>query len=405
MLATFVANSTLAIVSRDQLYGHSMNGDDDHRDQDSKESSDNTVRYGGLTKLLRQLQVTHVLCTPTLWATVDGHPPNNIPSLEVVALGGEPIPKSMRHRWARRKCCHFQQHSNVDESNNNNNYSERTDTAYYDRMFPRLLATYGVTEACVYQTCGEVFDTDSSEVACQKQGVGQPLVGTHVHICRPLSNDDEVTDIESSVTNAAPIIVDNENDGADDPTIGEVVLSGAQVDGVSSYLNLPELTRRTFVTISNRPKNNKDSDDSAAILLAYRTGDLGYIDSTAKNLHIVGRIKGDGMVKVNGVRIELAEIESALIDDMADERKGGGLVVDCLSTTTVAHSNEDSTQKQIVAYCIVSQICSEELCIDPDQLKKGLIVHHGPLLSILRARCDKKVRKGCTPSFFVIIDR
>ena len=105
------------------------------------------------------------------------------------------------------------------------------------------------------------------------------------------------------------------------------------------------------------------------------------------------------------MRIELAEIGSALIDDTVDDRKGGGLVADCLATTTAAHSNDDSTRKQIVAYCIVSPICLAELCIDPDKLKKGLIIHHGPLLAVLRVRCDKKVRKGCTLSFFVLLDR
>lgn len=398
MLATFVANSTLAVASRHQLHGHSTIHDEDDNEHDNKDiDSSNIVRYRGLTELLRQMQVTHVLCTPTLWATVEGDPPNNIPSLQVVALGGEPIPKSMRNRWARK--CLRQQLS--DENDDDDNNDERTDTAY-DRMFPRLLATYGVTEACVYQTCGEVFATNSSEVAC-RESVGQPLVGSIVHICRPLSND-ESTDIESSITNTSPIIVDDENDDAG-PTVGEVVLSGAQVDGVSSYLNLPELTRRAFVTISmNGPKNNIDANNIAP-LLTYRTGDLGYIDSTTKNLHILGRIKGDGMVKVNGVRIELAEIESALIDDTVDDRKGGGLVADCLATTTASHSNDDSTQKQIVAYCIVSPICLAELCIDPEQLTKGFIIRHGPLLSVLRARCDKKVRKGCTPSFFVLLDR
>jgi hypothetical protein len=65
---------------------------------------------GGLAGVLRQLEVTHVLCTPALWSTVetDGrggahHPHDDFPSLRVVALGGEPIPRAMAGRWARKR--------------------------------------------------------------------------------------------------------------------------------------------------------------------------------------------------------------------------------------------------------------------------------------------------------------
>ena len=122
MLATFVANSALAVVSRHQLHGHSTIDDEDNDNKQDNENIDssNIVRYCGLTMLLRQMQVTHLLCTPTLWATVEGDPPNNIPSLQIVALGGEPIPKSMRNRWAR-KCLRQQLSDETDDGDNNTN--------------------------------------------------------------------------------------------------------------------------------------------------------------------------------------------------------------------------------------------------------------------------------------------
>jgi len=93
-----------------------------------------------------------------------------------------------------------------------------------------------------------------------------------------------------------------------EPAIGEVVLSGAQVDTISSYLHLPELTSRVFVRSA---KNTTGLGNSSCF---YRTGDLGYIEPKTNQLHLMGRIKGDGMVKVNGMRIELAEIENSIVD-------------------------------------------------------------------------------------------
>ena len=365
MLATFVANATLAISSRDRLYGYSDN-------EKSIEDNSETSNYQGLTSLLRLLKVTHVLCTPTLWATVAGDP-NNVPYLQVIALGGEPIPKAIQARWARLQT----------------KGAGNTTQHAYNREYPRLCATYGVTEACVYQTCGEIFQFDEEVRHSQGQSVGQPLLGTAVHICRPMS--EECVDPSPSLEMLPNI------HNSKEPVIGEVVLLGAQLDSTSSYLNRPALSKKVFI------ESKIGSDDT--ISHAYRTGDLGYIHPTTENLHIIGRIKGDGMVKVNGVRIELAEIESALIDDLVDERKGGGLVVDCMATTTMARSNDDSAQKQIVAFCIVSSICASELRINPNTLKNGIIIEHGPLLAVLKARCDQRVKKGCTPSFFVLIDR
>ena len=368
VLATFLANATLAIASRDRMYGHSDG------DMVREENKYNNTSYSGLTKLLLQLEVTHILCTPTLWATVEGDPPRNLPSLQVVALGGESIPNALRAQWARR-------------------LTDAKDD--YDRKYPRLLATYGVTEACVYQTCGEIFQLKESDLNLGKrqcQSVGLPLIGTVVHICSP-SNESSSTTIQS-------LEVMSNIDAISDPVIGEVVLSGAQVDKQSSYLNLPTLAKRVFVESKNEP------DHIGSFF--YRTGDLGYVDTTTKNLHILGRIKGDGMVKVNGIRIELGEIESALIDDIRDGSKNGALIIDCLATTTpIKRSSEsdDLTKNQLVAYCKVSSMCATELRLDPIQLRSGIIVQHGALLAILRARCDRRVRKGCTPALFVLINR
>jgi len=368
VLATCAVNGTLCLASRDLLYSRSDDG----------LSSSNEIEscYRGLTKLLRQLNITHVLCTPTLWATVEGSPLKNIlPSLQVVALGGEPIPRAMVKVWARTKS---KGRDNVDE---------------YNRRFPRLCSTYGVTEACVYQTFGEiVLLDDCSNDNKSGQSVGLPLLGTNIHICH--SNSEEIDQSNTTILRQV-----EKNVNSSEPVIGEVIISGEQVDEMSSYLNLPDLTSRVFVVQSHNGGERRHF---------YRTGDLGYINQSTGNLHIVGRIKGDGMVKINGIRIELAEIENSVIDDALTSDEEGSLVVDCmakLSISTNDKSDNGYEHKQLVAYCVLSAAAISELDTPPKDLKRGMMVSPSPLLSVLRTRCDRRVRKGCTPSFFVIVDR
>jgi hypothetical protein len=123
--------------------------------------------------------------------------------------------------------------------------------------------------------------------------------------------------------------------------MGEVVISGAQVDAMSSYLNSAELTSRVFIQC--RGKEGCLGKDS----YYYRTSNFGCIDPTTGELRIQGRIK-DGMVKINGMRIELSEIENACIDDASDN--GGGLVMDCIATVVngPSSSGDDSAHRTII---------------------------------------------------------
>lgn len=379
VLATFLGNATLCLAPRAMLYGHGDN-------VGGEEEEDEGNSYRGLTKLLRQLRITHVLCTPTLWAMVEGDPPLNIPSLRVVALGGEPIPKSMRGRWSRKRM--IRDAGDLLES-------------MVDREYPRLFATYGVTEACVYQTCGEVIEELLLKNGTVKpvHSVGLPLMGTNVTICRPLPEDDVCEESELLSMKLEKLELGDDSD----PVIGEVVLSGEQVDAMSSYLNLPQLTRRVFV------QSSREQGGSVDHTFVYRTGDLGYIDKRTGELYINGRIKGDGMVKINGIRIELSEIETSVIDDNVDESRG--VVIDCMAALVTAPSatgdddDDDNEHKHLIAYCILSASSISQLGINSDHLKGGVIVPRSPLLSLLRARCERRVRKGCMPSFFVILDR
>mmetsp|Transcript_27800 Transcript_27800/g.43134 ORF Transcript_27800/g.43134 Transcript_27800/m.43134 type:complete len:1083 (+) Transcript_27800:48-3296(+) len=315
--------------------------------------------------VLHRLRVTHVLCTPSLWRLMPPLPfllENSLcPSLEVVALGGEKVSKRTFQQWARADS-----HS----------------------LGVRLLLTYGVTEACVYQTCGEVWkdgqnDEQSRTITetCRGQCVGIPLAGNHVRICK----QDE--DVPTGTT-------------------GEVVLHGKQVDELSMYWGQTDLTLQKF--------SSRFCESSNKMCYYYRTGDLGFLDSSGR-LHIIGRVEGeDGMVKVNGVRIELGEIEAAILTDSHDcdgSASKTAIIEDCVvSVASVLNQDDDieaGESLKLVAYCILSSQCWKDIGSRPSFENRacGYICPPSPLLTLLRHRCEKRSRKDCLPSTFVLIDR
>lgn len=82
--------------------------------------------------------------------------------------------------------------------------------------------------------------------------------------------------------------------------IGELYLGGPQVG--LGYMNDPERTSRSFVF---NPLNDAWRER------LYRTGDLIRLDTDGRRLHFVGR--ADNQIKHMGYRIELEEIEAALV--------------------------------------------------------------------------------------------
>jgi len=239
-------------------------------------------------------ECTHVLTTPTVFMDQvrQGRVPANI---QMVALGGEPISTSLQATsWP-------------------------------------LHATYGVTEACVYQTMSKVRDFAS---------VGAPLQGMQVSI----HQDDEV------------------------------ILSGKQLDKYSGYFGMDP---------------DKFFQDSKGTF-CYRTGDRGYLNDQGE-LVLQGRMDGDSMVKWNGMRIELEEIESTLVDR--------SVVEDCM---VVGKHSQDNTShvESIVAYVLLTRGCLRELTesIIPND---GVLCSGSPLLSFFQELC--RLGSRVVPSCFVLI--
>ena len=323
ILATFRANATLVLAPRKSL-------------------------LSSLPNILQQSQVSHILCTPTLWGLVhsSGARPMDFPSLKKIALGGEPIPAAIRSTWSRP--------------------NEKAQQC-------GLYATYGVTEACVYQTMGEILqkDPDGGDNGVSGQDVGVAFPGLEIRICM---EEDQASLVETKPGGT-----------------GEVVLGGSQLDEVSSYLNRSDW-RAKFI------ETKRDDSSEGSICYYYRTGDRGFINAATGRLHILGRIQGEeGMLKINGVRIEIGEIEAALVDQITSDTPTS-LVTNCMMRAT----RLEGGSTELHAFLCLTPACRQELGIN-DTNNDGIWITHGPLLTLLRHRCQARVKVGCIPSAFVVI--
>ena len=155
---------------------------------------------------------------------------------------------------------------------------------------------------------------------------------THVATAYTLSSSAETLEppIGRPISNSHIYILDTDNNLLPINMIGQIAISGDCVG--NGYINNPELTQKRFVTdkFTNSGK-------------MYLTGDLGYIDASGL-IYFLGR--NDFQVKVNGFRIELEEIETALHSHPA--------VTNC-----IVLSQKNNLHTFLIAYYISNRDISE----------------------------------------------
>jgi amino acid adenylation domain-containing protein len=137
---------------------------------------------------------------------------------------------------------------------------------------PEWLHTYGVTEATVTSI---IDDAATSAVDGTRVAVGRPLDGVTAHVL-----DSRLMPVESG-------------------EVGELYIGGPGV--ARGYLDRPTLTADRFVP---------DPFATAAGARLYRTGDRARMLADGR-LELLGR--ADRQVKVHGHRLELGEVEAALL--------------------------------------------------------------------------------------------
>lgn len=106
---------------------------------------------------------------------------------------------------------------------------------------------------------------------------------------------------------------------------GEIVVAGA--GNIAGYLNRSELTAKAFLPDAITPANHYPGQ----LTTLYRTGDLGRYSADG-HLHYEGRMAGDTQIKLNGIRIDLKDVEASIVET------AGGEIVNAIVTD---HHNPD----------------------------------------------------------------
>ncbi|MBQ4800729.1 amino acid adenylation domain-containing protein, partial [Pseudoalteromonas sp. MMG006] len=163
----------------------------------------------------------------------------------------------------------------------------------------KLVNSYGVTECTVDST---IFNsTDVSPESFKGANIGWPmhtakvLVLNEFGLCQPLGS------------------------------VGELCIGGPTVS--RGYLNKPQLTKQKFIDFPH---------PSLGVERLYRTGDLARFCDDG-SLEFLGR--QDDQVKINGFRIELAEIEHHLIECSGVH-----------SALVIANTDPDTSTTRLIAY-------------------------------------------------------
>jgi amino acid adenylation domain-containing protein len=172
--------------------------------------------------------------------------------------------------------------------------------AIHDDSKPLLINMYGITETTVHVTYREVSAADAAGGAHSLIGV--PIPDLQLHL---LGEDRQPTPAGE---------------------VGEIYVGGAGV--ARGYLNRPELNAERFIS---------DPFSGVPGARLYKSGDLARILPDGE-LEYLGR--GDGQVKIQGFRIEVGEVEAAIVGHAAIRE-----------ARVIAHTDA-AGNKRLVAYYV-----------------------------------------------------
>ena len=296
-----------------------------------------TLFQADFAAVLRQGAVTHVCCTPTLFALARlPRGWEDAPCLRRVSLAGERMSAETLERWGGDPLGDGDEHGDEhgDEENEEDEEDEEDgdgdghedeneeDSSGVRDFSPRgrrvLFNVYGATEATVLQTYARMRRGDDPGRVGRAYRRGGFAA---VHVVER-TGEGRLVFLEPGAT-------------------GEVAVSGRCVCR-GGYLNDPERTARAFI------------DVGGDVGVVYATGDVGRVDA---NGHLILSGRADRQVKIRGVRTELDEIESH-VRSCVDLVENAAVDFDPTTQTVTAHVQvrpegyDPATQEWMVARAV-----------------------------------------------------
>jgi amino acid adenylation domain-containing protein len=172
---------------------------------------------------------------------------------------------------------------------------------------------------------------------------------------RPIT--DNVLPVGYAVEDKEIFLLDERGAAVGCNQIGEIIVKSHYLS--PGYWGQPELTRTAF-----------QSDPMGGGARLYRTGDLGLLRPDGCLVHL-GR--KDFQVKIRGLRVNVAEMETVLLDHPA------------LKDAVVVTRKQDSEEQELVAYVVPA-------------------VHPAPAVSTLRHFVQERLPEYMLPAAFVLLD-
>lgn len=180
---------------------------------------------------------------------------------------------------------------------------------------------------------------------CETQAV------TAYKVPRP-GEDTKTVPIGSAFTSCQHYILDEGQNPVPLGVEGEIYLGGPQT--ATGYINRPETTEKSF--FDDPFADDVFVDENLLGGKMFKTADLGRLDADG-TLHFCGRVAGDKMVKLRGLRIDCGEIEQRIFD--IGQAEGDQLLTDVSVIARHVDSQSETSEgnladeRQLVAFLVL----------------------------------------------------